>query len=643
MPLSVHSYPQFYLRFKKGKKIMIEKLIDFKSKAENVGGLITVVGDFGRIDHNAEFARVKKENGAKEYFYENKTVSVKCVFWREDNGLIVRKDSITNKTKTPVKIFKCLSRFTLEGERYECYTQSNVWQSENKGGWSKLNTGIISRNTGTRSCDGATPMLALKNGYTGKVTAFYLFPNGKWEITAEKRNINSVAYATVVESGFSSDELNLSIEGGETVALPQIAITIGDDDISFDSWKLHEYLNKEYPRKKLPLVYNTWLYNFGEIEYEKLVEQADEAAALGFEYFVIDAGWFGKNSNWSGNTGNWYEQGSVWNGRLLEFSKYVRSRGMQLGLWFEPERAGAECEDLKLHPERYFNGGLLDFANDEARDYITNAVSAVIEKYKLGFVKFDYNATTATDKYGSAFYRYGEGQRKFLHSIRERFPNLYISLCASGGFRIDPVNLQYCDSFWISDNQGLFEGLRLYKDLIKRISPCCIEKWNVSGVCKNIRVYGEEPKDVVVNCEDGTWTSISKADDGYVFNFLKGGVPGFSCDLCTLPKEFKEKIKEFITTYKQEREFYQTAVAKILCDTPEITVIEYFDAEKSRIVIHVFTKIVRQTSLTVYPFTADGSYIFEGKVYSAKQLKESGIAVRIGTNCGRDIILTAVD
>ena len=281
-----------------------------------------------------------------------------------------------------VILFRAVS-IPIEGERYECYTQSNVWLSENKGGWSELNTGIISRNTGTRSCDGATPMLALKNGYTGKVTAFYLFPNGKWEITAEKRNVNSVAYITVLESGFSSDELNLSIESGETIMLPQIAITSGNDDISFDSWKLHEYLNKEYPRKKLPLVYNTWLYNFGETEYEKLVEQADEAAALGFEYFVIDAGWFGKNSNWSGNTGNWYERESVWNGRLLEFSEYVRSRGMQFGLWFEPERAGAECEDLKLHPERYFNGGLLDFANDEARDYITNAVAAVIEKYKL--------------------------------------------------------------------------------------------------------------------------------------------------------------------------------------------------------------------------------------------------------------------
>ena len=622
---------------------MIEKIIDVQSKVENIGGLFTIVGEFGRIDHNTEFVNKAKGNGAIEYIYENETLRVSCVLEKKGNGLILRKDSLTNKTKFSTKIFKCLSRFTLEGEKYECYTQSNVWLSENKGDWAKLNTSVKSRNTGTRSCDGATPMLALKNLYNGKVTAFYLFPNAKWEITAEKRNVNSVAYATVVETGISNDELNLTIEPGETISLPQIAVIIGENAVDFDCWKLHEYLNSEYPRKKLPLVYNTWLYNFGEIDYDKLLKQVDEAASLGFEYFVIDAGWFGNSSNWGGDTGNWFERESVWHGKLYEFSEYVRSKGMQFGLWFEPERAGAECEDLKKHSKHYFNGGFLDFANETACEYIINTISSVIEKYKLGFVKFDYNATTATDRYGSAFYRYGEGQRKFLRSIRMRFPELYISLCASGGFRIDPVNMQYCDSFWNSDNQGLFEGLRLYKDLIKRISPCCIEKWNVSGVCKNVRVYGESPKDIVVNCEDGTWTSISKADDGYVFNFLKGGIAGFSCDLCALPQDFKEKIKKFAETYKQEREFYRMAAAKLLCDTPEITVIEYFDKTKSRIVIHVFTRIVQQTSLTIYLYIASGEYRYNDQTYSAEELRENGVTVGIGSNCGREIVLFKKD
>ena len=88
----------------------------------------------------------------------------------------------------------------------------------------------------------------------------------------------------------------------------------------------------------------------------------------------------------------------------------------------------------------------------------------------------------------------------------------------------------------------------------------------------------------------------------------------FCCD--ELKKQRKNEYE------KNERKNYHTFD---LCRAN----IEYLDAEKSRIVIHVFTKTVRRSSLTVYPFTADCSYIYEGKVYSAKQLEESGSAVGI--------------
>lgn len=96
-------------------------------------------------------------------------------------------------------------------------------------------------------------------------------------------------------------------------------------------------------------------------------------------------------------------------------------------------------------------------------------------------------------------------------------------------------------------------------------------------------------------------------------------------------------------TYKQEREFYRTAAAKILCDTPEITVIEYFDKTKSRIVIHVFTRIVQQTSLTIYPYIASGEYRYNDQTYSAEELRENGVTVGIGSNCGREIVLFKKD
>lgn len=96
-----------------------------------------------------------------------------------------------------------------------------------------------------------------------------------------------------------------------------------------------------------------------------------------------------------------------------------------------------------------------------------------------------------------------------------------------------------------------------------------------------------------------------------------------------------------IESWLPETERFKIATTKVLNGIKKVQesfVVEkiYFiwlqgesDAEKSRIVIHVFTKTVRQSSLTVYPFTADYSYIYEGTIYSAKQLEESGSAVGI--------------
>ena len=53
---------------------MIEKIIDVQSKVENIGGLFTIVGEFGRIDQNTEFVYKAKGNGAIEYIYENETL-----------------------------------------------------------------------------------------------------------------------------------------------------------------------------------------------------------------------------------------------------------------------------------------------------------------------------------------------------------------------------------------------------------------------------------------------------------------------------------------------------------------------------------------------------------------------------------------
>lgn len=64
---------------------------------------------------------------------------------------------------------------------------------------------------------------------------------------------------TVLETGFENSGLNLKVEPGETVYLPQIIFYTSDDKLGLSTDKMHVTFNSMYPRNKLPIMYNTWL------------------------------------------------------------------------------------------------------------------------------------------------------------------------------------------------------------------------------------------------------------------------------------------------------------------------------------------------------------------------------------------------
>ena len=139
--------------------------------------------------------------------------------------------------------------------------------------------------------------------------------------------------------------------------------------------------------------------------------------------------------------------------------------------------------------EKSENVVVLSSVNDEARKYIFDITCGLIEKYHLSYMKFDFNNSFAYDPSFAGFYRYLEGQKKYVADLKARYPHLYLTNCASGGFRMDLEQAKLFDSFWISDNQGPYEGLTIYKDTALRLPPSCIEKWNVQTFCEGFPEY----------------------------------------------------------------------------------------------------------------------------------------------------------
>ena len=598
-------------------------------------GLFSACGNFGIIDYTQNYQREEKD-GKIVYTYENGEIKLCATFTMFTNGAVIRHDYFENLTGKEIEINRLASRFYMDGNNYEVYTQYSGWQHESSGEWQRLVTQVTAETQGIRTCDGATPMMGLQNCYTGKITVFHLIPNCQWKINVRKYPCSD-RELVVVETGLQDSGLKLRVLPNEKIDLPEVIFYQADSKIDFDAYKLHEVFNTLYPRRSMPIVYNSWLYCFDMLDIDNLKKQADVAAELGFEAFMIDAGWFGKGNNWFEAVGDWEENLTIGpKGRLLELSEHIRSKGMRFGLWLEPERAFYKSDAVKNHPEFFIRNTFLNFAEENARAYILDAVSKVLDKYKIGWVKFDYNATMPYDLSSEAFYRYWQGYRQFIQEFKQRYPDVYMTNCGGGGFRMELGQAQLFDSFWFTDNQGPYDGIRIIKDSLKRLPTNVVERWNVQKYCDGFLEYGN-PNGIgrMLNCNNATWDFIIGINDTFAEQFMMGGPIGFSCDMVGFPVYYKEKWKNIITQYKEDRAFYITATARILIDSDNLIAIEYADVDLDRCIVQVFTKVIYALYLRMYPvLDKSATYNLGKQTLLGKDAMEEGILLEdLQNNC----------
>lgn len=594
---------------------------------KGITGLWNVSGDFGVLDTVCDPA-VCREDNKTTYTHETPQYRVKAVFTHFPNGAVLRQDSFENLTDRELLLHSFFSRFFLEGNRYQVYTQYNGCHHESSGQWQELVTQVTAAGLGIRSCEGATPVMALENQHHGKLTVFQMLPNCQWQMNVKKRPHTAKNEVVLVETGIENNGLRLPVAPGEILQMPAVIFYQAENRNDLDAWKLHQVYNTLYPRRQMPIMYNTWLYHFDCIDVEAILRQVDAAADMGIEMFMVDAGWFGVGGHWSDAVGDWTENlTGGFRGRLLEVSQRIREKGMIFGLWFEPERAGINAHILNEHPEFYLDGLFFDFANPAARAYMLSTLRPVIDHYHIGFIKFDFNASTPHDPSGCGFYRYMQGHKEFIDTLRREYPEMYITGCASGGMRMDLQQGTLFDSFWLSDNQGPYEGLTIVKNTLKRMPTSLIERWNVQKYCDGFpKVRSDKWQGFMLSCNNSAFDFVLNVKDEYNLAFLSGGPLGFSGDIAAYPQEYKEKFRDFIAGYKQDREFFITAEARILIDTEDIIAIEYSDASFDRCIIHFFTKLPYTNLLTVYPVVdKTASYQLDEQLLTGAQLAQEGI------------------
>jgi hypothetical protein len=606
----------------------------FFDQCVNVREMFRGYGSFGLISGELQ-------KNAGEIFCENELYRLQSKIELDESGVFTRQDAFKNISNEALHLHCLHSRFTFQGGEYEVYTQSNAWQAESMGSWQELVTSVRAVGSSTRTAQHAAPFVVLWSKQQNRGVAFHLMPGSAWEMSVTRISSGGKYTSVVVDMGILERDLDLCVAPGEILELPKILCYEVLDRVSLDCWKLHAYMNKHYPRREMPIIYNSWLYRFTDFDYEIMKSQVAPAAQLGAEYFVIDAGWFGDGRVWVECTGDWKENTKGnFAGRMAELARDVRAAGMKFGIWMEPERAGPETDAVLNHKEYYVKGDtgkfyFLDFANEQARSWMLDVITGLVEKYGVAFIKDDYNADLYYDVHHSAFLKYQQGHEQFIKALRQRHPELYLSGCGAGGMRMELSEYTKFDSTWPTDNCSPYRGLRIYKDTLLRRPPQGFEKvltlHSLVGYDEFYKPFAEGTRisaDHAVACGDAIWKHVEGVTPSFLKSYMTGGPVVFSCDLTKLSAQLTEALKDRIEEIKKDRSFWMQAAARILCDTPTVVALQYNNGDLSKVVVQLFTLEAQQRRFTLRPCVdAAKTYLLGEDKITSKQIMEEGITV----------------
>lgn len=377
--------------------------------------------------------------------------------------------------------------------------RGDVWLTHLHGNWAAeavptmepLTAGVkVIRNTdGARNahCDAPEVMLSLDgrpDERTGRTIGMALCWSGNYEI-----RINTPDNKThQVFAGINPQSSEYVLDGGRTFATPHLAMTyseygMGGVSRNFHFWARHDgMLHNGLATRDILL--NSWEGIYFDITEERIIKMMDDIKAMGGELFVMDDGWFGgkyqRNSD-NSSLGDWVVDTKKLPGGLKALTDAAKERGLKFGIWLEPEATNTTSELYEKHPDwvlqtpgrelKLGRGGtqlVLDMTNPRVQDFVFSIVDNLLTKNpEISYIKWDANASIQNvgslylpkGKQANVYVDYHEGLVSVMRRIREKYPDVVIQDCASGGGRANYGLLPYFDEFWVSDNNDALQRI----------------------------------------------------------------------------------------------------------------------------------------------------------------------------------------
>ena len=374
---------------------------------------------------------------------------------------------------------------------------------------------------------------------------------------------------TRVQLGINPYQFGWQLSPGTSFCTPEAVLVYSENGLAGMSNTFHKLYRTRvcrgwYRDRERPVLLNSWEGMYFEINEKKVLTLAEEAAELGIELLVMDDGWFkGRNTDTT-SLGDWTEDKKKFPDGLQSLAKKVKQKGIDFGIWFEPEMISKESDLYREHPDWVIRSPLyepilsrhqlvLDLSNPAVCEYLIDAVSKVLVPGNISYVKWDMNRHL-TDL-GSAYldrknqnelsHRYVLGLYQVMETLTERFPQVLFESCSSGGGRFDAGMLYYMPQTWTSDNTDAVCRLKIQHGT-SFLFPTVTMGAHVSA-CPNHQV--------------GRTTPLATR-----FAVAAAGNLGYELDLKKLSKEEKEEVREQIAEYKRRRRTVQFGTYYRLAD-----------------------------------------------------------------------------
>ncbi|MDO7084795.1 alpha-galactosidase [Pseudocolwellia sp. AS88] len=400
-----------------------------------------------------------------------------------ETDVLSASTTLVNLSDKPLSVNWCAApTLTLPDQMNKIMSFEGRWSNEFQRNSLDLFLGsFVRENRKGKTSHDNFPGMVMHNNQTheqaGECYGFHLGWSGNHKMRAE-----------LLAEGRSYVQLGELLLPGEVVLQPQqsyksptLYAAFSDQGFSGLSHCFHQYVRREllsakHSQKPRPVHYNTWEGIYFDHDVETLKQLADKVAGLGAERFVLDDGWFkGRRGDFAG-LGDWVVDKEIYPQGLTPLIEHVNEKGMEFGLWFEPEMVNPDSDLYRSHPDWilatagneqliFRNQLVLDLTRTEVVEYLFNAIDDVLSEYpKIKYIKWDMNrdinhAGNALGK--PAIHQQTHALYQLIDRLKEKHTDVEIESCSSGGARVDYGILAHTDRVWTSDSNDALDRLSI--------------------------------------------------------------------------------------------------------------------------------------------------------------------------------------